>query len=72
MKSALIQFARFGLEESSFGDMLITQATVNSLQRSIGLSGKMPNQCESRQSAMMRAKARCKWIAEGTFSSRYV
>jgi len=30
-----------------------------------------PNQCESRQSAMMRAKARCKWISEGTFDSKY-
>ena len=30
------------------------------------------NQCESKQSAIMRAKARCKWIADGTFDSRYV
>lgn len=32
----------------------------------------VPNYCCSRQSAMMRAKARCKWIADGTFEKRYV
>ena len=31
----------------------------------------VPNYCTSRRSAMMRAKARCKWIADGTYDSRY-
>ena len=32
----------------------------------------VPNYCETRRSAMMRAKARCKWIADGTYDQRYV
>ncbi len=31
----------------------------------------MPNQCATVRSAMMRAYYRCKWIADGTFDSRY-
>jgi hypothetical protein len=36
----------------------------------IGFGG-IPNYCESKRSAMMRAKSRCKWIADGTFNERY-
>lgn len=36
----------------------------------IGFGG-MPNYCETKRSAMMRARARCKWIADGTFDNRY-
>jgi hypothetical protein len=31
----------------------------------------VPNYCTSKRSAMMRAMARCKWIADGTYDSRY-
>jgi hypothetical protein len=31
----------------------------------------MPNYCVSRQSAMMRAKARCRWLANGSYDTRY-
>lgn len=37
----------------------------------IGFGG-IPNYCESKRSAMMRAKSRCKWIAEGTFDQKYI
>ena len=32
----------------------------------------VPNYCETRQSAMARARNRCKWIADVTFNERYV
>lgn len=31
----------------------------------------IPNYCASRQSAMMRAKARCLWLADGSYERRY-
>jgi hypothetical protein len=31
----------------------------------------VPNQCETWRSAMMRARARCRWIADGTYDQRY-
>ena len=38
--------------------------------RVIYFSG-MPNYCLTARSAMMRAKARARWIADGTYSQRY-
>ena len=38
--------------------------------RTIHFEG-MPNYCETARSAMMRGLARCKWIADGTYSERY-
>jgi hypothetical protein len=31
----------------------------------------VPNYCPSWRSAMMRARARCRWIADGTYDLRY-
>lgn len=31
----------------------------------------VPNYCESRRSAMMRAMHRCRWIANGDFDVKY-
>lgn len=32
----------------------------------------IPNYCETKRSAIMRARWRAKWIAEGTYHLRYV
>lgn len=31
----------------------------------------IPNQCETKRAATMRAKWRAKWMADGTFHNRY-
>lgn len=31
----------------------------------------IPNYCETRRSAIMRAMHRCRWIANGTFDCKY-
>jgi hypothetical protein len=31
----------------------------------------VPNQCESKQSALRRAWWRCKWLSDGTYANRY-
>lgn len=31
----------------------------------------IPNKCHSLKSAMMRAKWRCKWLADGSFYEKY-
>jgi len=42
---------------------------IPSEDRTIHFAG-VPNYCTTARSAMMRAKARCRWIADGTYSER--